>query len=365
VAGRRGAIVIGTGFGVLTHLRALRAAGFEVLALVGRDPAKTQDRAKRSGVPHGLTDLARSLALPGVEVVSIATPPHTHCELALAAIAAGKHVVCEKPFARDAAEGERMLAAAEKAGVIHLIGTEFRFATAQALATRAVREGQIGEPRLATFVLQLPALADPRGEVPAWWSDASQGGGWLGAYASHVVDQMRHCMGEIEGVSASLQVLSDRAWTAEDTYSILFRTRAGATGVLQSSAGTWGAPLAVQRFVGTRGTLWTEGEDVWIGNASGARKLAVPDDLKHPAPVPPDPSLLVTAYDHLHSLGIDLGPFTKLFEGLRIRLEGGTPPADPIPATFADGLAVQRVLDAVRVAAREQRWVRPGSAGSR
>ena len=360
MAGRPGAVVIGTGFGVLTHLRALRAAGFEVSALVGRDPARTAERARRSGVPHGLTDLSRALALPGVEVVSIATPPHSHCELALAAIAARKHVVCEKPFARDAAEGARMLAAAERAGVIHLMGTEFRFATAQALATRALREGAIGEPRLATFVLQLPALADPRAAVPEWWSDASQGGGWLGAYASHVIDQMRLCLGEIEGVSASLQRLAEHDWSAEDTYSIHFRTASGASGLLQSSAGTWGAPLAVARFAGARGTLWIEGEDVWVGDAAGPRKLPVPDDLKHSAPIPPDRELLVTSYDRLHSMGIDLGPFTKLFAALRVQMEGGKPPADPAAATFADGLAVQRVLDAVRRSAAEQSWVRVG-----
>ncbi len=360
MAARPGAVVIGTGFGVLTHLRALRAAGFEVAALVGRDPARTADRARRSGVALGTTDLARALALPGVELVSVATPPHSHCELVLAALAAGKHVVCEKPFARDAAEGQRMLDAALRAGVIHQIGTEFRFATAQALATRALREGAIGEPRLATFVLQLPALADPRGEVPGWWSDASQGGGWLGAYASHVIDQMRVCLGEITTVSASLQLLSQRDWSAEDSYTIHFRTESGASGVLQSSAGTWGAPLAVARFAGTGGTLWIEGEDVFVGDAAGSRKLPVPDDLVHPAPIPPDPELLVTAYDRLHSMGIDLGPFTRLFAALRIQLEGGKPPADPPPATFADGLAVQRVLDAVRRAAAEESSVRIG-----
>src|SRR5215510_5460188 len=104
-----GAIVTGTGFGVLTHLRALRAAGFEVRALVGRDPARTEDRAKRSGVPLGLTSLAQALALPGVDAVAVATPPHTHAEIVLAALRAGKHVLCEKPFTRDAREARRLL----------------------------------------------------------------------------------------------------------------------------------------------------------------------------------------------------------------------------------------------------------------
>src|SRR5439155_21722232 len=137
---------------------------------------------------------------PGLAAVSIPTPPHTHGPLALEAIAAGKHVLCEKPFARDAAEAKALLDAAERAGVVHLLGTEFRFGTGQALMARVIAGGAIGEPRLATFILHVPGLVDPAGEVPAWWSDASQGGGWLGAQGSHAVDQVRSTLGEFAGV---------------------------------------------------------------------------------------------------------------------------------------------------------------------
>ena len=75
--------------------------------------------------------------------------------------------------------------------MVHLLGTEFRFATNQALVARLIAEGAIGEPRLATYLLLMPLLADPAGEVPAWWAQQSEGGGWLGAYASHVVDEIR------------------------------------------------------------------------------------------------------------------------------------------------------------------------------
>ncbi|MFP8876013.1 MAG: Gfo/Idh/MocA family oxidoreductase, partial [Myxococcota bacterium] len=234
-----GAVVVGTSFGFITHMRALREAGFEVRALVGRDPEKTAERAARAGVPHASTNLEEALALPGVEVVTVATPPHTHAEIVLAALGAGKHVVCEKPLARDAAEARRMRDAADAAGRIHLVGTEFRWATGQAVATRAIHEGLIGEPRLVSYLLHQPMLADPSGEVPAWWSQSEEGGGWLGAYASHVIDQLRHMLGDFEGVSASLGVVSDRNWSAEDTYSVHFRTRGGAEGVLQSTAGAY------------------------------------------------------------------------------------------------------------------------------
>ncbi|MBW2270555.1 MAG: Gfo/Idh/MocA family oxidoreductase [Deltaproteobacteria bacterium] len=352
-----GAIVVGTGFGVLTHLRALRAAGFEARALVGRDPEKTRDRAAQCDVPVGLTSLSEALELADVDAVTIATPPHSHCAIALEAIAAGKHIVCEKPFARNAEEAQRMHDAAEAAGVIHLMGNEFRFATGQALATRAVRAGEIGEPRLATFLFQMPSLADASAEVPAWWSEASEGGGWLGAYASHVIDHMRCMLGEFTGLSASLQVVSERPWTADDSYTIHFRTESGAEGVLQSSAAARGPFVACSRVVGSQGTLWIEGDNVHVADKAGERQLDLPDDLVLAPPSPPPGELLHTAYDMLHSMGIDLAPFTRIFEVLAARMRGEPGVTDPAPATFADGLAVQKVLDAVRLSAAERRWV--------
>src|SRR4051794_41106175 len=122
-----GVAVVGTGFGCLTHARALRAAGFEVEALVGRDPAKTAERAARFEIPHASVSLADVLERDGIDAVTIATPPHSHGPIAHAAIAAGKHVLCEKPFTRDTAEARALLAAAERAGVVHLLGAEMRF----------------------------------------------------------------------------------------------------------------------------------------------------------------------------------------------------------------------------------------------
>jgi predicted dehydrogenase len=362
-----GAIVVGTGFGVLTHLRAMREAGIEVKALVGRDGAKAKKRAELFGVPHGLDSLDEALSLDGVDAVAVSTPPHTHSSIVLAAIAAGKHVVCEKPFAANAAEGQRMLEAAERAGVVHLLGTEFRWATGQAIATRAVAEGAIGEPRMATFLFHMPALADPEAEVPDWWRNEEDGGGWLGAYASHVIDQIRVTVGEFEGVSASVRTVAERSealpWTADDSYSVHFRTRTGVEGILQGSAAVRGPMAVCSRFVGSTGTLWIEGDQVGLADASGERILEVPKDLELPPPNPPPAELLSTTYDMLHSMGIDLGPYTRLYETFRDRILGRPVPDDPRAATFADGVAIQAVLDAIRRSSKEKCWVEIGSSG--
>jgi predicted dehydrogenase len=354
------AVVVGTAFGCITHVRALRAAGLEVVALVGRNPAKAAQRAALFGVPHALTSLAEALTLPGVDAVAVATPPHTHAALVLEAVEAGKHVVCEKPFARDADEARRMLAAAERAGVVHLLGTEFRFAAPQAVMARVVTSGRIGRPRLATFLLHTPLLADPKAEVPDWWSDAAQGGGWLGAHAPHIVDQIRSMLGEFEGVSAALPSLVERDWTAEDSYSVRFRLRSGVEGVLQGTAGEWGPFLAVARVAGTRGTVWIEGDGVRVADASGTHAVEVPEALRMPAPDPAPGVLMSSTYDRLHSGGGDLAPYTRLYRVFRDRILGRPSPADPAPASFADGVANMEVLDAIRRSAAQRRWVALG-----
>jgi predicted dehydrogenase len=319
-----GLAVIGTGFGCLTHVRAAQAAGLEVRALVGRNPERTADRARRFSIPTACTSVAEAVALPGVDAVTIATPPHTHAPLALEAIAAGKHVVCEKPFTRDAAEARTLLDAAEAAGIVHLLGTEFRWSAGQAVMARAIASGAIGEPRLAMFMLHMPLLA------------------------AHTVDQVRDALGEFESVSAALPRLVDRPWTVEDTYSVRFHLRSGVDGILQSSAGDWGPIMVLNRVSGTGGTVWAEGDAVRIADAAGTRTLPEPEDLPVTAGDPPPTDLMVTAYDFMHSTGIDMAPFTRLYRTFGDLILGRPVAADPRPATFADGVAAMAVLDAIR-----------------
>ena len=353
-----GAVVVGTGTGCLTHVRALRAAGFEIAALVGRDPDKTARRAARFGVENPMTSLTEALKLPNADVVAVSTPPHTHAALVLEAIAAGKHVVCEKPFTRNRDEAVTLLAAAEEAGIVNLLGTEWRWGTVQALAARAIAEGVIGTPRLATFLLHAPLLAAHDAEVPDWWADAEQGGGWLGGHAPHFIDQIRVTLGEFEGLSASLSLVAAHSWTAEDSYSVRFRMASGVEGIMQGTAGDWGPPLAMSRIVGSKGTLWIEGGAVRVADASGPRELPVPADLAQRPADPPPADVLVTAYDRMRSGGMDMGPYTRLYETFGDLIDGKPMPSDPRPATFADGVAGMAVMDAIRESsATDGRWV--------
>lgn len=353
-----GAVVVGTGFGVITHVRALQNAGIAVRALVGRNEAKAKERAALFDIPHALTEFEHALALDGLDIVSIATPPYAHGSYAIAAARAGKHLLCEKPFARDLDEARAMLSAAEAAGVVHLLGTEFRFGTPQATLTRALRQGLIGEPRHASFALEIPTLVDPAAGLPEWWEDAAQGGGWLGAYGTHVIDQIRDCLGEFTAVSAQLRTLSPRpAMTADDTYTVQFELANGCTGTMHSSCAIGGSFVATTKVVGSSGVIWIEGNDVRYDTGDGPQTLPPPPDLPDIAPVPPPMTLMHTTYDYWHSMGIDLEPYTRVCRVLRDRIEGRDVATDPRAATFHDGVANQAVVDAIRRSNATRRWV--------
>lgn len=342
---RPGAVVVGTGFGCRVHVPALRAAGFDVVGLVGTDADRTARRAERTGVPHAFTDLADALARDDVVAVTVATPPHTHAPLVLAAVEARRHVVCEKPFALDAPEARSMLDAAEAAGVTHLVGHEFRWAPDRAVAARALAEGVVGAPRFAAFVGFVPMLADPAARMPPWWFDAAAGGGWLGASGSHLVDQVRTWLGEFAHVSATLGVTSDRVGVAEDSFTVRFRLRSGVDGVLQQTAAAWGPAGGITRVAGSDGSLWTEGDRVWVADRDGARVLPVPDDLV----LPPPPAASDDPRERFTHL--ELGPYTRLCAVLRDAVDGRRRASTvPVP-TFRDGLACTEVLDAIRASA--------------
>lgn len=347
------ALVVGTGFGCRIQLPALLGAGFDVVGLVGQDAARTAERARVNGVAASFTDLGAAIDATGAQVVAISSPPHAHAALSITAFERGCHVLCEKPFAADLAEAQAMLAAAEKSGKVHMMGHEFRFEPLRATVAKALAEGMIGEPRLANITILLPQLTASEGEMPDWWFDPGEGGGWLGALGSHVVDQLRTWLGEFDSVSASLTSVSATRGPADDSFSLRFRMKSGLGGVIQSSAGAWGPPLDVARVCGSEGTLWTEGGEVRFAGRSGNRTLAIAPEIALP-PAPPitgDPRHETARWKGL--VQVELPAYTVLCRSLKAAIEG-RPAESPItPATFADGVACMKVMDAIRASARD------------
>ena len=169
-----GVVVFGTGFGCYTHVGALRSAGFEVKAVVGRDPEKTARRARLYDVPRALTSVEEALDLPGVDAVTIATPPNTHAAITLAALGRGKHVICEKPFARDLDRGRgasSMRRASEPAwwhsSARSFDSTRARQRSRVSLAIGVRSESRDSPPSSSTSV-SWPIAPEPSSS-PSWW----------------------------------------------------------------------------------------------------------------------------------------------------------------------------------------------------
>lgn len=333
--------VVGTSFGARIHVPAFRSAGFEVVALVGRDPTRTARRAERLGIEHPCTSLAAALEL-GVDAVSIAGPPAAHAGMAIQAIAAGCHVLCEKPFTLDAPEAERLVGAAEAAGTVGYLGHEFRWSPEQALIEWALGSGLIGTPKLmvgASFLSMLRSFP-----MADWWYDPAAGGGWFGASGSHRIDALRQWFGEVEAVSAGLPAVSDPALAVDDSFDIRCVMRSGVDVSLVQSAAAIGPPFSVNRIVGTGGTLWSESDGVRIADADSpeGRQLDPPDFLA----LPDVEDMAVGALADMTRT--ELPPYIMLTRAFRRAIEGGRVEPGPRPATFADGLACMQVVDAAR-----------------
>jgi predicted dehydrogenase len=369
------ACVVGTSFGARIHVPALRLAGFEIVALVGVDSAKTARRVERLGLPPGAAcnSLAEALAL-GVDVVSIATPPATHAPLAAEAIAGHCHVLCEKPFTLDAAEARQLADAASTAGVVAMLGHEFRWSSAQATIEWTLAQGRIGTPKMAvsaSFISMLRSFP-----MADWWYDPAQGGGWLNASGSHRIDALRQWFGEIEAVSGGLPAVCEPALGVDDSFNIRCVMRNGVDVALVQSSAAAGPGASMTRVVGAEGTLWIKGDTVYVGTD------ATPDgEIVEPPPklVLPDVDALATGA-LAEMTRTELPPYIRLAEAFRAAIEGvggpgtggsgsgsgtgsglgsgsGSGWTGPRAATFDDGVACIRVLDAVRQSAADGgRW---------
>jgi predicted dehydrogenase len=209
--------VIGAGFMARAHSHAWRTAPrfFDLpreprlSVLVSRDEARGRRAAQKWGWESWSDDWQAVLERDDIDVVDICTPGDTHAEIAIAALRAGKHVLCEKPLANDPAEAAEMVAAAEAAargGVVSMCGYSYRRTPALASIRRLIEEGALGDIRHVRAQYLQDWLSDA--DAPHTWrlDRASAGSGALGDIGAHSIDTAQWLTGEqIEGVSARLR----------------------------------------------------------------------------------------------------------------------------------------------------------------
>src|SRR4051794_1773705 len=376
--------LIGYAFMGAAHSQAWRTAPHffdlplrpELTVLAGRNAAAVAAAAGKLGWSSTETDWRRLLERDDVDLVDVCTPGDTHAEIAVAALEAGKHVLCEKPLANSVAEAEAMTEAAARAatrGVRSMVGFTYRRVPAIGLARKLVAEGRLGEIRHVRAQYLQDWIADPAAPMSWRLEKDKAGSGALGDIGAHIVDLTQYITGRrIAGVSALLETFVEERPLAASTGSLSGAAGEGTGRVTVDDAAVFlgrfdGGALAV--FEATRFALGRKNAiRIEINGSTGSLAFDFEDmnvlqffDSTEPAETAGFRRILVTEPVHPyvgawwpagHGLGYEHA-FTHQVVDLVTAIAKDD---DPAPS-FADGLQVQRVLDAVeRSAADRSTW---------
>jgi len=321
-------VVIGTGFGARVVAPAFAAtAGCEVVDVVS---------------PRDDDAVERAITRPDVDLVSVHSPPFLHARHVRAALAEGKAVLCDKPFALDAEEAAALVADAASAGVVALCNFEFRFHPVRRLLRELVRTDALGRIEHVHWTHLSAGSRVPLRRY-GWLFDRDRGGGWIGAWGSHAVDTIRWCFGEIVALDAQSRIdVAERpdergelhACTAEDGLTATMRIDDGATVAIESSFAASASVVPRLTVLGAEAVCEIVGDTrVVVRHGDGTS-----EDLTPKAHSAGDPK------------GADRhdDPMRRFAEVVRDGVTSGeVPPGVP---TFADGYACDVVLDQLRAA---------------
>ena len=352
--------VVGTGFGSRVQIPGfLKLDGVEVTAVMSSGRVENARRAARDyNIGKVCATFEEMLKIPGLDAISIVTPPYQHHTLTLQAFAAGKHVLCEKPMATSLEEARQMLEAARRSGLVAMIDHEFRYIPARAFATELIQQGWLGQLITANVSMLSGSSADPYGRTWNWLFDREAGGGFLGALGSHYIDALRGWFGEIAAVSAEIDtVVKNRTLpnsnemkpvTADDSFVLLCRFARGGTALINVSVVVpFGGGERLELY-GSKGTLVLDNEGRVYGGRVGEANM---QQLQIPARYTGGPS----------SSDQRLRPFVTLagdfVEAIRQARQAGEGTIQLLTPGFRDGYKVQQVIEAARQSAETKCWV--------
>ena len=342
--------VVGVGFGAQVHIPAYQAEGLEVVAVTARREERAKEAAEKFNIPNAFTDPAEMLKMEGLDAVGVASPVHLHHPIAMAALDAGKHVICEKPFSTDAAHAKEMWDKAQSTGLTAMIAHEFRFASARMRVKELVEEGYVGQLHMALVTLANGPRRAPRPRPLTDRDDAANGGGFLFGLGSHYIDALRQWFGEVEAVSGrTISHYPDRLKPGteetvqadvDDTFQFTLKLANGGWATMVGTSAAPYGPGARMEVYGSDGTLITPHVGPGMnppahGTILGAKlgdeglaELEIPERLQ-PFADDRDDRLM---------------PFRLLVREFLRGIETGTSPGP----NFYDGWRCQQVLDAVR-----------------
>ena len=341
-------------------------------AICGRDEASVRDAAASLGWEGYETDYRRLLERDDIGLVDVATPGNTHHEVAIAALEAGKHVLCEKPLANTLDEAREMLDAARAAGTINMVCFNYRRAPAVQLAKRLIEGGRLGEIRhWRAFYLQ-DFILDP--ELPLIWRFRREvaGSGALGDLGAHLVDLAHFLVGPITRVVGTAETFirerpleesgAERGEVSvDDAAAFLARFENGAVGTFEATRLAPGRKNHNSFEInGSNGSL--------IFDLERMNELQVYFE-DEPAGVNDFRTVLVTEPDHPYAgawwrPGHIIGYVHTFVHTIKDLLDGIAACESPAP-TFEDGYRCQAVLDAVEHSLESGTWTEPARSGAR
>lgn len=356
--------VIGTSaFAEGSHIRPLAShPQAEIAALCGRSAARAGELAQRYAIPQVFSDYRELIAAGGLDAVVIVTPDDLHHPMTMAALAAGKHVLCEKALAMNQAQAREMYETAERLGRVHMTNFPFRFHPAFQRMVDLARQGYAGRALLG----QMSFLAGfARAPGYQWRADPRHSNGMLADLGAHLFDLGRLLFGEAQAVAAHTAVYFEKPAPAggplnqaNDTAAVLLEYAASAAPVQVTcdlSTAAWTADLPALIRLALHGA--DGGLELSLPVYGGTPALCGSNAPGEPLQPLEPPARLWGATDPA------LPPaerFAALFthEALGDRLfidaiDSGTPAAP----TFYDGWKAQVVIDAAIEAARTRRWV--------
>jgi predicted dehydrogenase len=341
-----------------------------MVAVAGRTAAGVEAAARRLGWESSETEWRKLLVRDDIDLVDICTPGNTHAEIAIAALVAGKHVLCEKPLANTVAEAEAMVAAADRAagsGVRAMVGFTYRRVPAIALARELVAEGRIGTVRHVRAAYLQDWIADEQAPL-SWRLDKAQAGsGALGDTGAHVVDLAQHITGElIAGVSGQLETfVKERPLagefsglrgsagtgtgpvTVDDAAVFTARLTGGGLATFEATRFARGRKNAIRLEInGSRGSLAFDFEDMNVLHYYDATEDTRIAGFRRIVVTEPEHPYVGAWWPAGHGLGYEHG-----FVHQVVDLVGAIAASRQPEPSFADGLQVQRVLAAVETSA--------------
>jgi predicted dehydrogenase len=310
----------------------------ELVSLSGRTAEPLERARARWGWAEAVTDWRAQVEDDRVGLFVNGGPNDVHAEPTIAAARAGKHVVCEKPLGRDAAESYEMWQAAESAGVTNLCGLNYRFVPAVRLARELLDAGELGE--VVHFRLRYLQSWSWDADPKAWRFDPERSGtGVLGDIGSHAIDLARYLAGEISSVSAAVRTIVPGR-PVDDHFVAAVEFESGVIGTLECSQLAIGrANSNAFEIYGTKGSLTFDTErlnELEIADANGFRRVLV---------TKPDHPFMRFWWPHGHIIGWGETFVHELAHVLEAI--AGEHPVAPHGATFEDGYRCAEVIDAI------------------